>query len=120
MSEEKEFTLAQYKDEVRRLDPKLSADDKFFHAAVVLLAALQLGQNVRTLSKFTGYPPAFVQQIADRMRANKIWVNGKTRCNWFDEEGGGLEFWLDVAAAFDLVRRAPSNPRPRRQKGAQP
>lgn len=45
---------------------------------VVLLAAYHRGTDVARLAGLTGYPAAFVQQIADRMQKSRIWKGDRT------------------------------------------
>ena len=105
-----DWTLDDFKKEVRRLDPSLKDEGgDYYKAAVVMLVALREGQNVRNLVRFTGYDAEFVKGLAGRLRENKIWARGKTEGDWFKKPLGGLNFWLDVAAGLGMLRRARGN-----------
>ncbi len=98
------MTLKQIIREVSRLDPKLSPDDSAFHSAVLLLAALQQGQEPLKLAQFTGYSLPWIDERVARLQAAGIWKSGKTYADWFTE--GSLDFWMDVAVAEGIMERA--------------
>ncbi len=104
-----EMSVETFRRWVRQMDPTLSPDDVASEAAVVMLAALQLGnKDPRRLSEFTGVPLARVNQFAERLKASGIWLaDGKTACNWFDDKKDVLnaDFWLDVAVAIGSLKR---------------
>jgi len=100
------MTLRQIIQEVARLDPNLRPDESTFHSAVLLLAALQQGQDTMKLAQFTGYSLAWIEERAARLRAAGIWKRGKTHAEWADDEDGAVSFWMDVCVAEGLLKRA--------------
>lgn len=100
----KKPTLTFIKQEVRRMDKDLTETESAFRTAVIMLAALSVGQNINKLAAFTKLPKEFVRERAAALRANGIWQNGKTNAEWF-EENGGIAFWMDVACAEGLLQR---------------
>lgn len=96
-------TLEGIQTLVRELDQALGDEDDYFKSAVLLLAALSVGQDVERLADFTGFPLEFIEPRAWRLKKNGIWKDGQTRANWFDEDGGGVAFWMDVALAEGLL-----------------
>ena len=101
-----ELTLAKIKKAVRKLDPDCKPESEAFKAAVCLLASLQVGPNAKKIAEFTKYRERTVRNFAGHLRDSGVWRNGKVRCEWFDERHGGVAFWLDVAVATGMVRRA--------------
>lgn len=89
---------------VKSLDPDLNGNDNGFKVAAILLKGTET-QNVYDLSKFFNYRLDFVKQVAYRLQDNKIWKYGKTRCNWFDEEIGFVEFLLDINIGLGFITK---------------
>lgn len=67
------------KEVLEELDPAMKGceDEPGYRTAIVLLAALELGPNVDALSRFTGYSPDFVREIACRSVEAGLWTEGK-------------------------------------------
>ena len=65
----------------KRLVPReagLDPESTFLHrTAVVLMTALLVGTDINALARITGYPLDFLHAIARRMRAAKLWTNGR-------------------------------------------
>jgi len=101
----RQLTLKNFEEEVMKLDPKTGPDDPVFSTAVFMLAALQVGANADRVAKFCGYRRDYVRERARRLREAKVWVGGKTNCEWF-EENGGIAFWCDVLVAEGLLDRS--------------
>jgi hypothetical protein len=102
----RKFSLPWFEREVKRLDPQIDKKDDAFKAGVLLLAALQEGANMQRLAKFTGYDKGFVRAHVKRARDNGIFVGGRVHCDWFEEEFGGVAFWVDVLVAQGLLARS--------------
>lgn len=100
------MSLRSIKSIVEKMEPTIKPTDSAFQTTVILLAALQVGQNVRELSKFTGYPETFIRERAVRLKQNGIWKAGKTYADWLNEEDGGIAFWCDVNVAEGLMTRS--------------
>jgi hypothetical protein len=98
------LTLRQIKNVVHKMDDTITPDDEAYQAAVIMLAALQVGANIRRVARFTGYPIREVARIGYCLRANGIWSGSKTKCDWFEKDGG-LAFWLDVSVALGYMER---------------
>lgn len=101
------MTLTEIHDTVTELDPDLDPTDPTYHVAALLLASATVGTDPFTLAAFTGEHIEWVMQIAVRLRASGVWEDDGVACNWWDEESGGLEFWLDVLVAQGLMERVP-------------
>lgn len=84
---------------VRRLSPSLDPETVTFRAAVLLLTAVVVGQNVDKLARLTGYTRELVARCARRLVDNGVWKNGNTVRTWDDPETGPLAFWGDVGVA---------------------
>jgi hypothetical protein len=70
------------KEALEELDPALGCEDKpGYSTAIVLLAARELGPNVDPLSRFTGYSPDFVREIACRSVAAGLWTEEDVCCD---------------------------------------
>lgn len=91
------------------LDP-IEEDDDDFAAALVMLAAVRLGnRDLGALSRLTEVPLPLVEEFAGRLRANGVWQSdGKTHAEW-DAEDGVLAFWLDVWVATGRLEKGPAN-----------
>ncbi len=82
---------------VKSIDPNLHGNDNAFKVAAILLEGTET-QNVYDLSEFFNYRLDFVKQVAYRLQDNKIWKYGKTRCDWFEKDGGKVcEFCDDFS-----------------------
>lgn len=80
---------------------------------VMLLAALEVGPDEQKVAEFTGIPLDYIRPRAERLRANGVWKNGKTHCEWFAKDGG-VAFVMDVCVAEGLMGRT----KPKRSKVA--
>ena len=99
-------TIDVIRDEVRALAPALSERDQAFTTALILLSALVVGPNDQAVADFTGLSLSTVQKRTRNLRAGGLWGHdGKIHADWFDEETGGISFWLDVAVADGLMVR---------------
>ena len=92
------------KEALEELDPAMKGceDEAGYRTAIVLLAALELGPNVDALSRFTGYSPAFVREIAWRSVEAGLWTDDDV-CyeHWFTHDGQVkcIAFWTDTLVA---------------------
>jgi hypothetical protein len=102
------WELKDFEQEVTRLDESLSREDAAFKTAVLLLVATVHGQDTKKLAEFTGYDPLFIEPIKTNLRKARIWLrNGKIDCGeWFEEDTGGIAFWMHVACAQGFLDRA--------------
>ena len=91
--------------EVKKMDPNLDARTFAFKAAVCLLSALQVGPDVDKVAEFTGFPRKTVNEFAERLIEGGVWKDGKTCCEWFEKDNGGIAFWMDVCVAQGLMQR---------------
>lgn len=100
--------IEQIKECVRNLDPNLKEVDDGFKVACILIKGTET-QNVYDISKFFGYPLPFIKKVAYRLQENGVWKPGRnggiTYCDWFDEETGGISFWLDVNIGLGFIER---------------
>lgn len=103
-----EITYERIKQIVHEMDEGLTDEsDPAFRIAALLLSSLQVGPDVIALTVYTGEHAEWIASIADRLVRSKVWTaDGKVQANWFDDETGGIEFWMDVAVGNGLVERA--------------
>jgi hypothetical protein len=80
-------------------DPDRSPMALTFRAALLLLAAREIGQNVDRLASRTGTTRSFVARCARRLLDHGVWADGETVCEWGDEGPAHPSFWNDVAVA---------------------
>lgn len=80
-------------------DPDRSPMALTFRAALLLLAAREIGQNVDRLATRTGTTRSFVARCARRLLDHGVWADGETVCEWGDEGPAHPSFWNDVAVA---------------------
>jgi hypothetical protein len=89
-----------WQSRVRRYNSDIDPDSERFRAAVLLLAAFDVGQNIDTLSRKTGFNRAFVSKVARRLIDNGVWSGGRTVSDWSaTDEASGFAFWNDVGVA---------------------
>jgi len=82
--------------------------DEWNTSYMLLVAAIITGtSNTDAVAKKTKLPRSFVRVVARRLRANGVWVDGKTACDWFEEDGG-VAFAADVCVAQGLMKRVKS------------
>ena len=99
-------TLAEIKDIIRELDPRLSERDPSFSTAVILLASAFLGPDEDAIARFTGLCRHLIGCYGKRLRESGVWgSDGKIHCEWMDEETGAAAFWLDVCVAEGIAER---------------
>lgn len=103
-------SLRRVRREVRKLDPKLDRADDAYRAAVVMLFAFANGEHrLRKLADATAMPYRDVATWFTRLRANRVLRrDGRWAIEWFDEDTGGIAFWLDVNIALGLMQRVRS------------
>jgi len=100
------ITLEFLKKEIRRLDSNVEEGSDDFKTALVLLASLVVGPNIKKIAHFVKLPRSYVGKISKRMRENKIWKGTETYCdNWFKKKEGVVAFWLDVCVALGHMKR---------------
>ncbi len=84
---------------IREHNPELDQHSSAFMASVLLLAALEYGQNVDILARRTGYDRGFVARCARRLIDNGVWAGGRTISEWSPHDVASSAFWNDVAVA---------------------
>lgn len=87
------------------LDPAVSSSEDTFKAAVVMLAALEVGPNADRIAKLVGYPRTLVRIFGRRLRECGVWDGGVTKADWGDEKTGTIAFWCDVGVAVGWLKR---------------
>jgi len=92
-------SAASLRDRVQHLKPALPQSAPLFKAAVLLLAAQQVGQNVDRLARFTGYPREFIAKRARRLCDNGVWQDGRTVSIWSVDSLHENAFWADAGVA---------------------
>ena len=102
----KAITLSYLEQQVRRLDPSLTRDDRAFETALILLASAVEGPSIERIAYLTNIPRSRVAERGRRLRKNRVWSGNRVVANWFDKESGGIAFWLDVLVADGFMARA--------------
>jgi hypothetical protein len=103
-----ELNVDTLKGLLREWDPNLTPESLHYEAALVMLVALQTGnQDRERLSELTRVPLSRVNEFAERLQTAGIWqADGRTACTWFDEGSTQVDFWTDVLLAtgeFELA-----------------
>jgi len=102
------------KEMVEEINKEMQADfvkePKLLAAAIVMLAAIEVGTKVVDIHRYLGYniPKYIIQMFRDNLVENRIWRGGKTYCSWFndDEEGGSMSFMLDCMVACGTLDKS--------------
>ncbi len=104
---------------LKKMDPNLSVKDKAFNAALVLLAAAEVGPSADKIAKRAVLPRKEARQITARCRKARLFVKGQIHHGgWFDKDSGGIAFWMDVACVNGLLKRIqPGTAQPEAAKG---
>ncbi|HEV2132264.1 MAG TPA: hypothetical protein VGR27_14210, partial [Longimicrobiaceae bacterium] len=84
---------------IRARDPERCAISSTYWAVTLLLAAIEVGQNIDRLARYTGCKRSFVARCARRLVDNGVWQGGETICEWAVEREAHPSFWKDVAVA---------------------
>jgi hypothetical protein len=81
--------------------------DVGYQTAIVMLAAMAEGTDVKRLSRLTNYPESFIESIAWNARRAELWSReGPHYDHWFDGDLVRSEaFCCDVLVAQGLFRR---------------
>ncbi|HET8654083.1 MAG TPA: hypothetical protein VFL93_01020 [Longimicrobiaceae bacterium] len=90
---------------ISRSDPTLDPGQPAFRAAVVLLAARHVGQNVDRLARYTRVARGELARFARRLCDNGVWRGSRTHCLWHPDEELGAFFWADVEIALGRMCR---------------
>ncbi len=110
-----EVTKNTIEDELLRMDPKLNRDDETFKAAVILMfGTLNNKCSTYVLAEYLNYDQEFVRKIVRNIKSEKIWSQNTARdreenpnkiqiSDWFDDQNGGINFWLDVSRAMGYI-----------------
>jgi hypothetical protein len=86
------------------IDAAVTSDS--YQAAIMLIAAAELGQNLERLARRTGVPRPFASKCARRLIDNGVWSAGQTISPWVSDPGARDAFARDVAVAEGkLLRR---------------
>ena len=103
-------TVHELEKEVCRMDPGMRGKDhKDERQASVILLGAALGtllHNVEDIIAKTGYSRDLVRKVVKNAKLNHIWCSGKTHCEWFDKESGGVAFFCDVAVCLGWLQRS--------------
>lgn len=103
------MTLEEIKKSLRAMDDSFDDDDENCQASIVMLAAVEIGQDLRKLHKFTGISQSRIAKFAHNLRKSGIWRregNKFVTCaNWF-EDGGRIDFIADSLVATGMLKRA--------------
>ena len=72
--------------------------------AVLLLASLQEGVNIKNLHKFTKYPIGLIKKTIGWLRSSGTYKNGKFNVEWF-EDHGGIALICDTLAVQGVIKK---------------
>jgi hypothetical protein len=92
-------TLDDVRARIALLDPALEQGSPSHEAALILVTAASIGQNIDRISRFTALPRELVARCARRLVDNGVWHEGNTVCRWLDTSGESESFRGDVAVA---------------------
>jgi hypothetical protein len=99
--------MISLRKELQRMDPNLKPDDDAFNAALVLLAAADVGTNADKIAKRARISRSLSRKIVVQATEAGIFAKGKLlHGGWFDKKTGGVAFWLDVACVCGWLKRA--------------
>lgn len=89
------------------IEPNLQEEDKSYPTALILIAALACGTDVKQLADLTGVRQEFVSNIQQRMIVAELWTEVAACCDhWFLPNAFCLNFfWFDVLVAEGLAVR---------------
>lgn len=87
------------RQQVESLNPELQSESSTFQAAVLLLAASEIGQNVERLARYTGLQRDFVAKCARRLCDNGAWRDGQVVYTWAEAGEDTTALWKDVQVA---------------------
>lgn len=103
--EEPRPTLSALHGRLSFLDPSLEPGSVRYEAALVLIAADAIGQNVDRLARFTGVARQEVARFARRLVDNGVWQDGNTVSRWRDNPEDVECFRMDVGVADGTLCR---------------
>lgn len=93
-------TLDQVRAEIHKLDPSLKPGHRYYDTALFMVAAFKgVGQSDVALAKFTGLSRGYLIRRIKNLRQEGVWCNGQFNHRWYEDDGGRLEFMLDIKAA---------------------
>lgn len=81
----------------------MSSEDEGYDLAVVMLASVPQGPNVKRIAKFLDWRRDRVSTCGARLRETGIWNGRKIAGAAWLEEDGGIAFNLDVAVAIGYL-----------------
>jgi hypothetical protein len=91
------------------IDPTCAGDEanEGYQTAIVMLAAMIEGPDVKCLSNLTNYPQHFIEAIARATEAAKLWSKkGVNYDHWFvGDQLRCVAFWSDVLVAQGILCR---------------
>jgi hypothetical protein len=96
--------VQQIASKLAKADPRLIGHEHetVYRCAILLLSALEVGNEIAVLEEFTGYSKSFVALVSSRMREAELWIENQVRCEHWkfgDEYCLDVEFWMDVLVA---------------------
>lgn len=92
-------TLQEIEARIASYDGGVPRSDVTREAALILLAAAEIGQNVDRLARFTGVRRDIVARAARRLVDNGVWCGGNTVARWIENVDDAESFWMDAAVA---------------------
>lgn len=101
----KPLTLEQLRNQVKRLDPKLNENEESFGIALMLLAGIHVGADIKKISDFIKVPVKWLEPYEKRLRDQGVWVGENTTCDWVNEKTGAIAFWCDVLVAQGMLEK---------------
>jgi hypothetical protein len=87
---------------IRIARPELAEESPGFQTALLLLLGREMGHNVDRLARVSGFPRDFVAKCTRRLFDNGVWQDGRTVCDWSEDEAS---FWADVEVAEGKLYR---------------
>lgn len=94
--------------ELKHNEDSFRKNKKILRAAILLFAGLEIGTNdIDKLYRYLGYniQKYCIQDMASRLRKNKIWIKGNTRHDWNDQNGY-IAFLCDSMVAIGILEKS--------------
>lgn len=106
MSKPDEWTAEQFRAESARMQNDSDTYSEAVMVGAMMLAALRdTPRSCHKLARSIGADVARLQPYYDNLRRNGIFTTRMVRCQWFDENEGGIAFVADVLVAMGTMNR---------------
>lgn len=97
--------VEELSSQLAAVNPSLDPDSFTAKAALLLLAAARLGQNIDRLSRLTGCERELVARCARRWHDSGVWAAGRTVSPWTEHGPHHPSLWKDVKVGVGVLWR---------------